>query len=265
MLKTKFLLLFLLTISISQSLYSQGLPRIAVLEFEGRGISETEAGPLTDRFRGELVRTNAFVVLSRDNMEEILREQAFQLSGCTSTECAVEVGKILNSQKIVVGRIGRVGKTYTVDISFIDVESSRIEKSFNRDYVGEVDGILPILKAIAFEMIPPREGISKIPLYSSGIIAIGSAALTGFSIYKSQSSYKNYQDAIVGEDAAKYKDDTEFYDNLTLISGITAGATAIFYFVYDRYYERSIKPEGFYATPFIQKNHTYGLAINITF
>ena len=265
MLKTKFLFFVLLVILISQNSYSQKLPHIAVLAFEGRGISETEAGPLTDRFRGELVRTNAFIVVSRDKMEAILKEQAFQLSGCTSTECAVEIGRILSTQKIVVGKVGRVGETYTIDISFIDIETSRIEKSFNRDYSGKIDGILPILKEIAFEMIPPKEGISKIPLYSSGIIALGSAALSGFSIYKAQSSYKNYQDAIVGEDAIKYKDDTEFYDNLALITGITAGVTAIFHFVYDHYYERSIKPEGFYATPFIQKNQTYGLAINITF
>lgn len=265
MLKTKFLFFVLLIILVSQNSYSQNLPHIAVLEFEGQGISKSEAGPLTDRFRGELVRTNAFVVVSRDKMEAILKEQAFQLSGCTSTECAVEIGQILNIQKIVVGKIGKVAQTYTIDISFIDVETSRIEKSFNRDHKGKTDGILPILKEIAFEMIPPKEGISKIPLYSSGIIAIGSAVVSGFSIYKAQISYENYQDAVFGKDAIKYKDDTEYYDNLALITGITAGVTTIFYFVYNHYYKLSIKPEGFYATPFIQKNQTYGLAINITF
>lgn len=258
------LILFSLIFLFSQNCYSQKLPRIAVLEFEGLGISKEEAEPLTDRFRGELVRTNAFIVISRDQMDEILKEQAFQLTGCTSTECAVQAGKILNVQKIVVGKIGRVGKTYTVDISFIDIETARIEKSFNRDYKGEIEGLLPILRDIVFEMIPPRKGITKKPLYISGIFAISSAVVSGFSIYKAQISYKNYQDAINGNDVLKYKKDTEFYDNLALATGITAGVTTIFYFVYYHFYERSKKPIGYYATPFIFKN-TYGLAININF
>ncbi len=244
---------------------SKNLPQIAVIEFEGQGITESESVPLTDRFRGELVRTNSFFVLDRDQMTTILEEQAFQMSGCTSTECAVEIGKILNIQKIVVGKIGKVGRTYTIDISYIDVETSRIEKSFNRNYVGAVEGILPILKEIAFEMIPAKEGISDIPLYISGIAALGSIGFGTYSFLKAQSSYTSYQDARTGEDAIKFKDDTENFDNLTLISGLTAGASVAFYFIYKHYYDRSFKPVGFYATPYIPDKYTYGLAVNLSF
>lgn len=260
----KLILLFITIFCIFENSHAQNLPQIAVLEFEGRGISKQEAGPLTDRFRSELVKTNGFIVVSREKMEEILKEQAFQLTGCTSTRCAVQIGQILNVQKIVVGKIGRVGKVYTVDISYIDVETARIEKSFYRDYKGEIEGLLPILKDIAFEMIPPRQGISKKPLYISEIFAIGSAAVSGISIYKAQISYKKYQDALNGDDVIKYKKDTEFYDNLTLIAGITASVTTIFYFIYKHYYERSKKPKGYYATLNLSKNN-YCLKVSINF
>ena len=97
------------------------------------------------------------------------------------------------------------------------------------------------------------------------MLTISAAGLCGYSIYKAQNSYNHYQDALVGEDVLKYKEDTENYDNLSLISGITAGVTTIFYFIYNHYYKKSKKPIGLYATPQINKNNTYSLAINLNF
>ena len=74
-----------------QLLSAQEHQSIAVLEFEGRGISAYEAGSLTDRLRSELVKTGAITVVERGRMDRILEEQDFQLTGCTSDECAVEV------------------------------------------------------------------------------------------------------------------------------------------------------------------------------
>jgi hypothetical protein len=66
-------------------------------------------------------------------MAVILKEQGFQKSGCTSTECAVEIGRLLNVQKIVAGRVGKIGPVYSVSIRLIDVESGEILKTAIRD------------------------------------------------------------------------------------------------------------------------------------
>jgi curli biogenesis system outer membrane secretion channel CsgG len=117
--------------------------KIAILDFNSTGgISLEESITLTNRLRSMLVKTNALIVLERGKMEEILSEQGFQQTGCTSTECAIEVGKLLNVQKMVSGSIGKLGKTYTIDLSLIDVKTAQIEKSFVRDYKGEIDGLL---------------------------------------------------------------------------------------------------------------------------
>jgi len=125
---------------------------IAILNLEGRGVSENETATLSDQLRGQLVNLNAFIVLDRGKMEDLLKEQGFQQSGCTITACAVRVGRVLNVQKIVAGSIGKIGKTYAINISMIDVESGRIERSFNRNYQGEIDGLLEILQDIAREI-----------------------------------------------------------------------------------------------------------------
>src|SRR4030042_536036 len=114
--------------------------KIAVLDFSNTGgISNEESITLTNRLRSMLVRTNSMIVLERGKMDEILGEQGFQQTGCTSTECAVEVGKLLNVQKMVSGSIGRIGETYTIDLSLIDVATAAIEQSFIRDHPGAID------------------------------------------------------------------------------------------------------------------------------
>ncbi|MBI4669788.1 MAG: hypothetical protein HY747_11535 [Elusimicrobia bacterium] len=74
--------------------------QVAVMDFDSRGLSDIETGAVTDFFRSALVNTNAFVVVDRGNMEKILTEQKFQQTGCTTEECAVQMGKILNVEKI---------------------------------------------------------------------------------------------------------------------------------------------------------------------
>jgi hypothetical protein len=108
--------------------------------------------------RGQLVNTGAFVVLERTKMEYILQEQGFQQTGCTITECAVQAGRMLNANKMVAGSIGKIGKTYTIDLSLLDVGTGRIERSFNRDYRDKIDGLLQILEEIAQEMAKANVG-----------------------------------------------------------------------------------------------------------
>jgi TolB-like protein len=138
--------------------------KIAILEFSNTGgISLQESSTLTNRLRSMIVNTKALIVLERGKMEEILSEQGFQQTGCTSTECAVEVGKLLNVQKMVSGSIGRLGNTYTIDLSLIDVKTAQIEKSFTRDYRGEIDGLLKVMESVASQIAitaasPQRSG-----------------------------------------------------------------------------------------------------------
>jgi hypothetical protein len=164
------LLLFILTGFFFGDAFGQLKPHIAILNLEGRGgISADEAATLTDRLRGHLVNTGAFVVIDRDKTEAALQEIGFQQSGCVSTVCAVQVGKMLTVQKMVTGSIGKIGKTYTVDVSVIDVESSRIERSLLKNYQGEVDGLLETLKGIAGELAstakPQAPAVNSKPAY----------------------------------------------------------------------------------------------------
>lgn len=99
---------------------------IAVADLAGKNVSAMDAAIVSDFLRTELVKTRVFTVLDRQNMERILGEQKFQMSGCTSDECAVRMGKILNVQGIVVGTFSKFLGTYYINVSFVDVETGEI-------------------------------------------------------------------------------------------------------------------------------------------
>ncbi len=114
----------------------------AVIEFEGNGVSDFEVTALTDRFRDEVVKLGSEIVVERGKMEEVLKEQAFQQTGCTFSECAVEVGKLLSVQKIIIGSISKVGNLFSVSCRLVSVETGEILKVTNFDYDGEIGDLL---------------------------------------------------------------------------------------------------------------------------
>ncbi len=115
---------------------------VAVIDFFSNGMKEGEVKALTDRFRNELFDYKKFDIMERAYMENILEEQGFQLSGCTSDECVIEAGRLIGVEQMVGGSISRVGNTYTVSARIISVESGKILKTATFDYTGPVDGLL---------------------------------------------------------------------------------------------------------------------------
>ncbi|MEE8437622.1 MAG: CsgG/HfaB family protein [Candidatus Neomarinimicrobiota bacterium] len=143
---------------------AEGRSTVAVLDFEGRGISQMEAATLTDRLMSEMVSTDAVIMVERTQMKEILDEQGLQQSGCTSAECAAEVGALLGVQYMVSGSFGKLGSTFTVDAKMFSVETGQTTKSVSKTYRGEVDGLLPIIEIVAWELVglqPPAETLAR--------------------------------------------------------------------------------------------------------
>ena len=103
------------TIMCALVLAQSGKPTVAILDFEGQGVDIGDVQTLTERMRTEIGNTNAVRLIERKAVEKIMEEQGFQQSGCTSDECAAEVGQLLGVQFMVSGTIGKMGKKYTID------------------------------------------------------------------------------------------------------------------------------------------------------
>jgi len=136
----KLIVIFLVGIFLHSVSFAQ--TSIAVIDFEGKGVTNVEASALTDRLRTELFNIGGYKVVERGMMEEILGELGYQQTGCTSDECIVEVGKHLGVEQMVGGSISKVGKTYSVSARIVSVETREIIKTATYDYRGEIDDLL---------------------------------------------------------------------------------------------------------------------------
>jgi len=126
---------------------------VAVLDLKVTGgLSANEAATLSARLRTEISQTGKFEVIERGDMESILKEQDFSmsdLSECATTQCAVEIGQLLNAEQLVLGSIGKVGKTYSIDVRLVDVSSGKIVKTSKQDYAGGKSELVQVIRNIA--------------------------------------------------------------------------------------------------------------------
>ena len=142
---------FILPILLITSLFAREY--IAVIDFEGIGISNDEARVLTQRLTSELINIGVFQVLERSEMKRLLDEQKFQYSGCVDLNCAVELGKMLGAKYMVVGTISKVGRTFTVDSRLIYVESSEAYASGQYTSDGSIDNVVKYgMASIAYQL-----------------------------------------------------------------------------------------------------------------
>lgn len=123
-------LLFFITVPL---LAQGGKYTIAVSDLVGQGIDQSTAAILSDRLRTELFKTGSITVLERGVMQDILKEQGFQQSSCSSDTCIVQVGQLLGVSHMISGTIGKLERLYTLDIRMFEVSSGKIIYSENVD------------------------------------------------------------------------------------------------------------------------------------
>ena len=145
--------IFALTLALSYITAQESKPSVAVLDFEARGIPDYEAETLTERLRTEIATTKAIQLVDRKLLQSILEEQGLQQSGCTTDECAAEVGQLLGAQYIISGAVGKLGETYSIDAKMVSVTTGVAVRSKSVSYSGEIAGLLNEMEILAWEIV----------------------------------------------------------------------------------------------------------------
>jgi len=99
---------------------------MAVLDFEAKNVTQSNAEAVTDLLRTELFNTGNFKVVERQRIQKILEEQRFQMSGMTDANQAVEIGRLLNVQKIMIGTLTKLGTTHIINTRIVDVRTGLV-------------------------------------------------------------------------------------------------------------------------------------------
>ena len=76
-----------------------------------------------------------------------------QQSGCTTDECAAEVGQLLGAQFMISGSIGKLGDTFTIDAKMVSVTTGAAECTKTATYRGPIAGMIAEMEILACEIV----------------------------------------------------------------------------------------------------------------
>jgi len=156
---------------------------LAVFDLEIAGKADPGlARPLSESIRHEIAKSAKFKVVDRANMEKILKEQAFQMTGCVAKACAVEAGQLLGVGKVIIGSLGLVGKTYYLTLSQVNVETGETEQMAEQKCRCEEDELIDSVKMAARRLMgeaaPEAPAVTTTGMGTTTPVSITPAAKT---------------------------------------------------------------------------------------
>lgn len=139
-----------MTLIVVPRLYASPLRSVAVIALDPKGVSATDAAVLSESLTDELLKLGSVQVMERSQMDRVLAEQGFQQTGvCDGTQCAVEMGKVLGIDAVVLGTVGKIGETYTISTRLVDVETGKVLAGAKASRRGSIDAVLSGMPELA--------------------------------------------------------------------------------------------------------------------
>ena len=132
--KKTILLLFMVSLSLFTSAQEKGVAKnknkasITVLNIDTKGL-EVDPIQMGNMVRIELEKLDTFQVMDRYDVSYVVEKNKLNISNCYGKICLVEVGSLINSDKMFTGSIELIGETVISTFRLIDVKSAAIEKT----------------------------------------------------------------------------------------------------------------------------------------
>lgn len=115
--------------TISDSLYKQ-IPlgsKVLILDFKDLNDIITHFGKyLAEKISINISKNKSIQTIDRNNIELIIKEQQFQLSGFVSDESAVEIGKFVGASHIIFGTITEFVDFVELELKIVNVEKATV-------------------------------------------------------------------------------------------------------------------------------------------
>ena len=167
---------------------------IAVLNLDAKGVSQVEAEVLSDKLRSHITQVissqkyrktkdkDVYDVVERESMDKIFEQFDIQNTGCVSDSCAIEFGKMLQVDRIIIGTIGKIGETFSVSTRIIDIGSSRTIAIADRQHRGSIDDVIStVIVDVGTQLMYGKVKKSKMKWYliAGAVLAGGAGAAMG--------------------------------------------------------------------------------------
>jgi sulfatase modifying factor 1 len=172
---------------------------IAIFDFDVVGkVDKDISRPLSDSVRYEIVRSGRFKVMDRANMDRILKEQAFQMTGGVLKDKAIEAGQFLGVGKIVIGSIGIVGRTYMTSLSLVNIESGETERVEEDTCRCELDELIESVRRTAGKLIAGGPAPTLAPMPTPPTVPLRPASAPQTPAHVTTPSGFTYRDSVTG-------------------------------------------------------------------
>jgi len=100
-----------------------GKVRLAVHDLEADDPMKIAALVLSDALREELFRTGRFVLVNRENFNQVIQEMLLGHTGLVQERQVIEAGKALAARQILVGRFATFGDSALLQAKIVDTET----------------------------------------------------------------------------------------------------------------------------------------------
>jgi WD40 repeat protein len=99
--------------------------RVAVLYFDGAGVSPGLPKGVTYSIEAQLSNSPSVTLIERNRINAVLDELKLQASGLTARQAA-EVGNLLDAEYVLIGIVSKKGNSMSMVAKLVDVETSEI-------------------------------------------------------------------------------------------------------------------------------------------
>jgi TolB-like protein len=131
----------------------QPVAKIAVLSFRDTTTSGANYGDaLSEMITTAFIKSRYFYVIERSQIQKIMEEQQFSVSGSVDSDTAIELGRILGVEYLIVGSVARLGSLFEIDIRFIETKSGKGLIAESASCRGE-EGLRPTLNKVTDNII----------------------------------------------------------------------------------------------------------------
>jgi hypothetical protein len=120
-------------------------PKVAVLDaMIPQNMDPSVIVPATEKIIERLVVSGRFTVLDRANIESVLKEREFQVSGMVNDQDVVTAGKYLGADFVVVAKISKVGDTYFISAKMINIKTGVIANQTSAQGEGKISTLIDL-------------------------------------------------------------------------------------------------------------------------
>lgn len=113
---------------------STAKPSVTILNVDTKGLN-MEPSQMGNMVRLEVEKLDTFEVMDRYDVSYVVEKNKLNINNCYGKICLVEVGSMINSEKMLTGSVEFVGETVVATFRLIDVKTSTIEKTEVDEYL----------------------------------------------------------------------------------------------------------------------------------